>query len=97
MTITIDPGVRPAPLTDAERIAALERQVADLKAQLPRSPVAWSITLDGYHCGNLFETEADAQRVLAQLNTAYPEYEPRRAAPWFHFTKGRKHDRPRTA
>lgn len=33
MTITIDPGVRPAPLTDAERIATLERQVADLKEQ----------------------------------------------------------------
>lgn len=79
MTITIDSGVRPAPLTDAERIAALERQVADLKAQLPRSPVAWSITLDGYHCGNFFDTEAKAQSVRAQLNTAYPEYASRRA------------------
>ena len=79
MTITIDPGVRPAPLTDAERIAALERQVADLKDQLQRSPVAWSITLDGYHCGNFFDTEAEAQSVMAQLNCKWPEYEPRRA------------------
>ena len=74
MTITIDPGVRPAPLTDAERIAALERQVADLKDQLQRSPVAWSITLDGIHTDNVFTTETEARAVLAQLNTVYPEY-----------------------
>ena len=79
MTITIDPGVRSAPLTDAERIAALERQVADLKAQLPRSPVAWSITLDGMHTNNVFTIKTEAREVLAELNTAYPEYASRRA------------------
>ena len=62
----------------------LKRRTAPLAEPAPE-PVAWSMTYNGNHCGNFYESRTDAEERMADMNAKHPldkrAIEPLYAAP----------------
>lgn len=57
---------------EARRLIERGRQEALAETELVQEPVCWSITYNGSHVGNVYESRAYAEERMADLNSKYP-------------------------